>query len=129
MGASAIKIAGADVTVTNKSGNNYVDALQVLAAPGRLYKLSVSVLAGAVDVYAWIYDLAAGATTSAAPVAVWYNPAGVSSSWEFGPDGGVFQNGIYVVLSTAAPTDATTTPAATLAGNNKVILKADARRS
>lgn len=127
MGSTAMKIAGADVTVTNKSGNNYVDSLQVLAAPGRLYKLSLSVLAGAVDVYAWVYDLAAGTTASAAPVAVWFNPAGVSSSWDFGPDGGVFQNGIYVVLSTVAPTDATTAP--TLTGNNKNILKADVRKN
>jgi hypothetical protein len=129
MGATAFHIAGADVPVKNKTGNNYVDAVQISAVPAKLHKLTLSPLSGmAVDVYAWIYDLAAGTTASADPDIVRLIPAGLADTWDFGPDGSPFLNGIYVVLSTVRPTDATTTPAATLAGNNKVLIKADIRK-
>ena len=121
-----VKIMGADQSVTNVSGANYVATLQATAARGRLYKLTLSPLAGmAVDVYAWIFDLAAGSAASAAPVAVRYVPAAAGGTWDFGPDGSLFQNGIYVALSTVRPTDATTT--VTDSGSNKMIIKADVR--
>lgn len=121
-----VKIMGADQSTTNKSGNNYIATLQASAARSRLYKLTISPLSGmAVDVYVWAFDLAAGSGSSAAPVAVRLVPAGSADTWDFGPDGSLFQNGIYFACSTVAPTDATTTP--TTSGSNKVILKADLR--
>ena len=122
MGASAIRIAGADRTVTNQSGSNYADALQVSARRCRLHKLSVSNI-GAADVYLWFFDSAAAAT--AAPVHVRLVPAGLADTYDFGGDGGLFTNGLYVRAGTADPTDATT--AITGAGNNAVIIKADYR--
>ena len=119
---------GGDQSVTNKSGNNYTDALQASTQRSRLYKLSLGPLAGgsSTDVYAWVFDLAAGsASASAAPVMVLYNPSGVGNTWDFPGDGSLFQNGIFVVLSKVAPTDATTTP--TAAGNNQAIVKLDIR--
>lgn len=126
MGAKSIRIAGADSSITNQSGNNYAGALQASAQAARLYKLSISPLAGGGDVYVWAYDLAAGTVASAAPVAVRYVPAGLADTWDFGPDGSLFANGIYFVVSTVAPTNATTAP--TAAGNNQVILKAEFRQ-
>jgi len=122
-----VKTMGADQTATNKSGNNWVAVMQATSTRSRLYKLSISPLAGmAADVYVWIFNVAAGAAaTSAAPVCVRLVSAGVCDSWDFGPDGSLFENGIFVALSTVLPTDATTT--VTGSGNNKVILKADLR--
>jgi hypothetical protein len=121
-----VKIMGADQSATNVSGNNWVDVKQVTAYAAQLHKLTISPLAGmAADVYVWIFDLAAGAASSAAPIIVRYVPAGLADSWDFGQSGAIFRNGIYLALSTVAPTDATTT--ATASGNNKVILKADFR--
>lgn len=123
-----IKIGGADTYATNKSGNNYVDSLQVTAAKAQLHLVSFSPLAGmAADVYAWIYDLAAGTTSSAAPVAVRFIPAGLADGVVYNGAGDVYVNGIYIVLSSVAPTDGTTTPAATLSGNNKVLIKCSYR--
>lgn len=130
MGASAFHLAGADVPVKNKTGNNYVDSVQLSDRATKLHKITFSPLAGmAADLYAWIYDLAAGTTASADPALVRFIPAGLADTWDFGPDGSPFLNGVYVVLSTARPTDATTTPAATLAGNNKLLIKADLRKN
>ena len=121
-----VKIMGADSSATSKSGNNWLDVLQVSSLPAKLHKLTVSPLAGmAADVYVWIFDLAAGSGASAAPVIVRFVPAGLADSWDFGPDGSIFRAGIYLALSSVAPTDATTTTSAS--GNNKVILKADYR--
>lgn len=121
-----VKIMGADQSVTNLSGSNWIGSVQASANRSRLYKVSFSPLDGmAVDVYAWIFDLAAGSSGSAAPVAVRYIPAGVADTWDFGPDGSLFQNGIYIALSTVAPTDGTTT--VTTSGSNKLIIKADIR--
>lgn len=123
-----VRIGGADRSLTNVSGNNYVATLQVAAARSRLFKLTFSPLAGmAADVYAWIHDVAAGTTASAAPVAVRLIPNGQADTWDFSADGSLFANGIFISLSTAAPTDATTTTAATGSGSNKLIVKADYR--
>ncbi len=116
---------GADMSRTNISGNDYVSTVQCPAQRSRLYKLSISPLAGAVDVYVWVFDLAAGVAGSVAPVGVRYVPAGVADTWDFDSDGSLFQNGIFIALSTVPPTDATTV--VTDAGSNKVILKADIR--
>ena len=129
MGLSSIKIAGADSVATNSDGSNYAGTLQASEARCFLHKVSFSPLSGmAADVYAWIYDAAAGATSDADPVAVRWIAAGVADTWDPGAGGSLFVNGIYVVLSTAAPTDATTTPAATLSGADKVILRAEYRK-
>jgi hypothetical protein len=123
-----VKVMGADKSVTNRSGNNYLATVQATAERSRLYKVSFSPLAGmAADVYAWIFDLAAGSASSAAPVGVRYVPTGYADTWDFGPDGSIFLNGIYVALSTVAPTDATTT--VTTSGSNKLIIKAEVRIS
>lgn len=121
-----VRIMGADTSTTNKSGNNYVATVQVTTSRSRLFKLTLSPLAGmSADAYAWVFDTASGSSSSAAPVAVRYIPAGVCDTLDFGPDGSLFLNGIYVALSTVAPTDATTT--VTSSGSNKVVVKADTR--
>lgn len=121
-----VKIMGADQSVTNKSGNNYIATAQASASRSRLYKITFSPLAGmTADVYAWIFDTASGSASSAAPVAVRLIPAGLGDTWDFGPDGSLFLNGIYISLSTVAPTDATTT--VTASGSNKMLVKADIR--
>lgn len=121
-----VKIMGADQSVTNVSGNNFVATLQASTTRSRLYKLNLAPLAGmAADAFAWIFDTASGSASSAAPVAVVYVPAGVSNTWDAGEGGALFKNGIYISLSTVSPTDATTT--VTGSGSNKVIIKADLR--
>ena len=121
-----VKIMGADQSVTNRSGNDYITNLQVTTARSRLYKLTFSPLAGmAADVYVWIFDNATGVLV--APVAVRLVPAGVADTWDFGPDGSLFQSGILVRAASAAPTDATTDATGIGAGSNKIIMKADIR--
>lgn len=121
-----VKVMGADYSATNVSGNDYASTLQASTDRSRLYKVSFGPLAGmSADVYAWIFDTAAGDSSSAAPVMVRYIPAGVADTWDFGPDGSLFRNGIFIALSTVAPTNAATT--VTDAGSNKVIIKADIR--
>jgi hypothetical protein len=123
-----VKIAGADQSITNlnTAKTHWQDTLQVAAKASRLFKASFSPLAGAVDIWVWVFDLAAGSASSAAPVAVRLVPAGYADTWDFGPDGSLFTNGIYLALSTTAPTDPTTTPAA--AGNDKLLVKVDFRQ-
>ena len=121
-----VKIMGADQTAINISGSNYISSLQASTRRSRLYKLSISPLAGmAADVYVWIFDLAAGGASSAAPVAVRYVGSGVADTWDFNSDGSLFHNGIFIATSTVLPTNATTT--VTDSGSNKVIIKADIR--
>lgn len=124
MGLASIKIAGADRTVTNNDATNWTPTKQFAAVSARLYKLSVSNLSGSL-VYLWFFDVAAGTASSAAPVMVRPVPEGMADTWDFGPDGGLFGNGIYVCASTTAPTDITTTP--TAVANDAVILKAEVR--
>lgn len=126
MALGTIRISGADVSVTNVSGNNYISTLQATTAPSLLYKISISPLSGmAADVYVWVFNTAAGSASSAAPVGVRLVAAGVADTWDFASDGSLFTAGIYFAVSTVAPTDTTTT--VTDAGSNKVILKADVR--
>lgn len=121
-----VKIMGADQSVTNKSGNNYVIGFAASTSRSRLYKLSISPLAGATDLFVWVFDTAGGSVfTSIAPVAVRFVPAGYADTWDFNSDGSLFQHGIYVALSTVAPTDATTL--VTSPSANTVIVKADIR--
>jgi hypothetical protein len=122
-----VKIMGADQSVTNVSGNNYTATLQASAVKCKLFKLTISPLAGmAADVYVWAFDLAAGAASSAAPVSFRLAPTGYVDTWDLGEGGALFTNGLYLACSTVAPTDATTT--VTDSGANKVILKADIRK-
>lgn len=126
MAIGTISIGGADKSVTNVSGNNYVSTLQATTARSFLYKLTISPCSGfAADVYVWAFDTAAGSAASAAPVAVRFVPAGYADTWDLAAGGSLFPNGIYFAVSTVAPTNATTT--VTDAGSNKVILKAEVR--
>lgn len=127
MGLSSIKIAGADTTGTNNDLSNWKQDYQVAAARCRLYKLSVSNISTA-DIYLWLFDVAAGSTASAGPVHVRYVPAGVNDTWDFGPDGGLFNNGLYLIAVDTLPADVTDTPADhTPPGDDVIILKADYR--
>lgn len=127
----ATKILGADLSAQNITGNNYVPSLQVsyggsTGTRAKLYKVVVSNLTAA-DVYLWIFDLAAGnAGTSAAPRVVELCPGGAGLCTTLDLSGGKpFGNGIFLVLSTTAPADATTTP--TAVANNAAILDVDYR--
>lgn len=125
-----VKIMAADRSATNNTGSQWAAALQVSDGPAHLFKLSFSPCAGmANDVYAWIFDTAAGSGASAAPVGVRLIPAGVADTWDFGAGGVWFPSGIYLRLATAAPTDPTTDTSALSAGANKVIIKADYRKA
>lgn len=119
-----VKIMGADQSVTNNNGSAWLDVKQVSTQRSRLYKLSYTVI-GATDLYLWVFDTASGSGSSAGPVMTRYCPAGLSDTWDFYSSGSLFQNGIYVAASTAAPASPATTP--TAAGNNKVIIKLDIR--
>jgi hypothetical protein len=120
----AMKILGADLYKTNVSGNNYTSSLQVSTGQrSKLHKTVVSNI-GAVDVYLWIYDLAAGTAASVAPRIVELCPSGVCTTLDLST-GKPFYNGIYCFLSTSKPADATTAP--TDAGNNAAILDVDYR--
>lgn len=121
-----VKIMGADQSVTNLSGTDWLPAVQATTKRSRLYKVTFSPLAGmAADLYAWIFDADAGTAATLGPVAVRYIPAGVADTWDFSADGSLFQRGIYLSLSTVPPTIGST--AMTVAANNKLIIKADVR--
>lgn len=118
------RILGADAYATNVSGSNYTSTKQVTTGQrSKLHKIVVSTI-GATDVYLWVFDTAAGSASSAAPRMVVLCPAGVCSTLDLST-GKPFTAGIYVALSTAAPTDATSTP--TDAGNNAAIVDVDYR--
>lgn len=122
-----VKIMGGDESVTNVSGSNYLATLQVTTKRSRLYKVTFSPLSGmAAAVFAWVFNTAAGSGASAGPVAVFPLAIGAGGIWEFSADGSLFTQGIYIALSTVAPTDATTT--VTTSGSNKMIIKADFRQ-
>ena len=119
-----IAIQGADVYATNVSGSNYASTKQVSTGQrSKLHKIVVSTI-GASDVYLWVFDTAAGSSSSAAPRMVCLCPAGVCTTLDL-PTGKPFTAGIYVALSTAAPANATSTP--TDAGNNAAIIDVDYR--
>ena len=121
-----VKNMGSDQSATNLSGGNYAATLQVTTKRSRLYKLTLSPLSGmAAAVFAWIFDTASGSGSSAGPVAVLPLAIGAGGVLDF-PDGAEFTSGIYVALSTVAPTDGTTT--VTTSGANKMIIKADFRQ-
>ena len=118
------RISGADQSANNQSGNNYVPSVQ--ASTGRrskAHKIIVSQLQAA-DLYLWVFDTANGGSASAGPRVVMLCPGGlgVCSTLDLG-DGKPFVAGIYLALSTTAPTDATTTPTAT--ANNAAIVEVD----
>jgi hypothetical protein len=116
-----------DESINNVSAGHWVDSKQVTAAHTRLFKASFFNLSGG-DLYVWIFNVAAGASSSAAPVHVRLVPSGYSDTWDLGATGKLFNNGVYVVVSSAKPTDPTTTPAATLAGNDAMIMEFDVRQ-
>lgn len=121
---AGFRVSGADRSATNVSGSNYVASLQVATGKCRVHKISVSMLAAS-DRVLWVFDTAAGSSSSAAPVAIIRAPASLDATRDWGLDGSVFGSGCYVVLATAAPTDATTTP--TAAASNAAIIKVDYR--
>lgn len=115
-------INGSDSMATNYvSGSGAWEGnTQVCANASRLYDVAVSPLAGmAANAFIWIFDAAAGSTASVAPKLVLKVLNGANATFSF-PGGIPFSNGIYMALSSAAPTDNTTT--ATDPGDNKVII-------
>jgi hypothetical protein len=118
-----VKIMGADQSVSNSDGLDWKPAKQASTSRSRLYKLSVTALTA--DVWVWIFDTAAGSGSSANPVMARFCPAGLSDSWDFGPDGSLYEKGIYLALASNKPVDGTTTP--TAVGDDTAILKAEIR--
>ena len=123
MSIGTVRIQGADATVTNTSGANFVPSLQVTTAPSFLNKLVVFVAPAAVDMYIWIFDTAAGAAGTADPVVILTCPAGFTTTLDFGDYGKLFTSGIYLGAATDAPADATDTR--TAAANNEVRMAVD----
>lgn len=118
-----VKIMGADQSVSNNNGTNWKDTKQVSAFRCRLFNLSCYNIS-AVAQFIWIWDLAAGTGASAAPLLVRKILATTHDDWRL-PEGALYFNGLYIAVSTAAPTVITSTP--TASGNDTVILKADLR--
>lgn len=120
------RIAGADRTKTNlnEAQDHWSDTLQVSAQRSRLHKLSITNLTAS-DVYVWVYDLASASASSTKPDQVLQCFANTDRTWDFGADGGLFQNGIGIVLSDVAPTTPATTP--TAAGDDTAIVRVDYR--
>lgn len=117
---------GPDRSVTNlNAGATAWDSSKQLSDQrSAVSKISITNLTAGV-IYLWIFDLAAGSTASVAPVGSRRVPAGLSDTWDFYESGAYFANGLYVLVSTAAPV----TPASTFtdAGSNAAIVKADFR--
>lgn len=129
MGLKFTHVRGAETYATNHDGADYLDTAQFTSARSELHKLTISPLSGMLaDVYVWIFDLSAGSAASVMPVAVRLVPSGLADSWDMGNGGLRFNNGIFIACAENLPADDTTTPtAATLAGSNKVIIRADFR--
>ena len=109
---------GADLYANNASGGNYTQALQV--STGRrsmLHKIVVSSLT--TTVYLWVFDVTAGSSASVAPRMIMEVPGGVCATLDL-QSGTPFVNGIYVALSTANATNASST--VTAAASNAAIL-------
>jgi hypothetical protein len=121
----ATKILGAEAYATNITGNNYVPTVQVTSGQrAKLFKVVVSNISASTDLYLWVLDTTTGSGSSAGPRMVMLCPGGVCSTLDLSA-GSPFPSGIYLVLATAAPTDATTTP--TAAANNIGIISASYR--
>lgn len=116
-----------DESINNVSGGHWTPTKQVTATHTRLFKASFFNLS-AVDLYVWVFNVATGTTASAAPVHVRLVPAGYADTWDLGTTGKLFQNGVFLVVSTAKPTNPTTTPAATVGSNDQMIMECDVRQ-
>lgn len=110
-----------DATNSNRSGDNY---LPTIASTGRRTTLAnvtvfVPTSVGA-DRVLWLFDSATATTT--APKHVLTCTYGLTSKLAF-EAGSLFANGLYVVVGTNEPADATT--AVTAASNNQAIVAID----
>lgn len=121
-----VKVMGADRKVINKTGSNYVPALQVSTDRTKLYKITVFVpsTVGANRVL-WLFDTAAGTPSTAAPDEVLVCPPGFTTTLEYS-DGSLYQGGLYIVVATDEPANASAAPA-TVASNNEAIVKTSYR--
>jgi hypothetical protein len=121
-----VKEIRGDSRAKNKSGSNYVAALQASAVGATLYNVTVYVAAAA-DRYLWLFDAANGSPATADPEMVLVCPSGMTTKLEYG-GGRNFANGIYAVLASSGTlADATTTP--TAAANNDGIVTVEFRRN
>jgi hypothetical protein len=119
-----VRIQGGDATTNNTTGNNWVPTKQVTTAPSFLTKLVVFVrTAVAANRVIWIFDNAAGSSSSTDPLAVLVCPPGATTTLDFGDYGKIFTSGIYITVATNEPADATTTP--TAGANNDAKISVD----
>ena len=118
------KIMGADQAPNNISGGHYVSTLQATTKRSRLYKVSYTNLSAG-TIYLWVFDLAAGSTSSVAPIMTRACPSGLSDTWDFYSGGSLFQNGIFILVSSSGVVNPTTVP--TDAGNDAAIVRAEVR--
>jgi hypothetical protein len=105
---------GADQTITNISGNDYTAAVQVSTKACQLFSLDAGPGTAAADTYLWLYDTAAGTTSSAGPKIVQIVKSGNSLHVEWS-QGIPFSNGLYIGIATDAPTAANDTRTAAAA--------------
>ena len=119
-----VHIKGADTLATNKVDTNYAGGgHQYTTAKTMVFGVTLSVLSGTdSDRFLWLYDLAAGATTSKGPVAILACPAGMTAALPVPSTGMPFHNGVYGVLVKTDPADADTAPVANLAAANEAIV-------
>lgn len=126
MGLASINLAGADTTTNNRSGDDYVAAVQLTTARTKVFSLvgMVRTAVGADRVF-YLFDTAAGialetpdetCTTDpkVPPLTVGY---GLTGALDLGSGGMVFTNGVYLVVATDEVADAVTAPSAASAND------------
>jgi hypothetical protein len=116
---------GADQYAVATNGLLYLTTYQFTTGQrSKLHKVIVSNLTSGTPLYLWIFDLAAGTSTSVAPRIVCLCPAGICTTLDL-TDGSPFVNGIFIAMGTnncASPQTQVTAPA-----TNTAIIEADYR--
>jgi hypothetical protein len=106
MGFGTIRIQGGDTAVTNDQGGGWTPEVQFTTKPTFLTKLVVfvpSAVSG--NRIIWLFDTAAGDSSSHGPVTCLICPNGFTTTLDFGDYGKLFKNGLYIVVANNEPMD------------------------
>jgi hypothetical protein len=122
-----VNVAGADVAGTNTSGNNWAPAVQLSTQRCKVYGLVVWVReAVAADRTVYLFDTAAGNSSSVAPKVALTVGYGLTGALDLGSGGIPFNDGLYVVVATDEVADAATAP--TAGSNNDALVTVGLRK-